>query len=323
MSGPLSDGAASGPSQSTAEDGAPADGVAVSKAKGGATSSEADGDDEDADEDSDETGGGGAKKGKKQGSFWKELPVLIGVALVLALVIKTFVVQAFYIPSESMENTLLVGDRVLVNKLVYHTRDIERGDVVVFSGLDSWDPEINVAEPSNPVSKVLRAIGSTFGVVPGEKDYIKRVIGVQGDQVKCCDAQGRITVNGVPIDEKSYLYTDPLTGEQNKPSDLPFEVTVGTGQLWVMGDHRELSYDSRNHRGDPGGGTVPVNRVIGRAFVIVWPLNRIDTLPIPKTFDRPALNHAAAGGLPMLLGLAGAVPIILIRRRLRLRASSG
>ncbi|WP_225993959.1 signal peptidase I [Actinomadura rudentiformis] len=252
---------------------------------------------------------GPSKKGKKQGSFWKELPVLIGVALVLALIIKTFVVQAFYIPSESMENTLLVGDRVLVNKLVYHTRDIERGDVVVFSGLDSWDLEVDYAEPSNPVSKVLRAIGSTFGVVPGEKDYIKRVIGVPGDRVRCCDAQSRITVNGVPLDEKSYLYTDPETGEQNKPSDIPFDATVGKGQLWVMGDHRELSHDSRNHRGDPGGGTIPVSRVIGRAFVIVWPLDRIDTLPIPKTFDK-----AAAAAFPVALGLIGAVPITLIRR---------
>ncbi|MFI0450534.1 signal peptidase I [Actinomadura sp. 6N118] len=258
------------------------------------------------------------KKGKKQGSFWKELPVLIGVALVLALIIKTFVVQAFYIPSESMENTLLVGDRVLVNKIVYHMRDIERGDVVVFSGLDSWDLEVDVPEPSNPVSKVLRAIGSTFGVVPGEKDYIKRVIGVPGDRVKCCDAQSRITVNGVPLDEKSYLYRDPETGEQNKPSDIPFDVTVGKGQLWVMGDHRELSYDSRNHRGDPGGGTIPASRVVGRAFVLVWPLDRINTLPIPKTFDQPALSKAAAAAFPVALGLIGAVPITLIRRRFRL-----
>ncbi|MFG1999369.1 signal peptidase I [Spirillospora sp. NPDC048911] len=269
-------------------------------------------------EDADEPGTDGqSEKQKKQRSFWKELPVLIGVALVLALVIKSFVVQAFYIPSESMENTLLVGDRVLVNKIVYHTRDIKRGDVVVFSGLDSWDPEVDVAEPSNPVSKVFHAIGSTFGVVPGEKDYIKRVIGVPGDRVKCCDAQGRITVNGVPLDEKSYLYTDPETRERNKPSDIPFDVTVGKGQLWVMGDHRELSYDSRNHRGDPGGGTIPTNRVIGRAFVLVWPLNRMDTLPIPKTFDQPALNKATAAALPAALGLAGAVPLTLIRRRLR------
>ncbi|MFC5750267.1 signal peptidase I [Actinomadura rugatobispora] len=260
-------------------------------------------------------------KKKKQGSFWKELPILIGVALVLALVIKAFAVQAFYIPSGSMENTLQIGDRVLVNKIVYHTRDIKRGDIVVFNGLDSWDPETQVQEPSNPVSKVLRAIGGAFGVAPNEKDYIKRVIGIPGDQVKCCDAQGRVTVNGVPLNESSYLYTDPVTQEQNKPSNDPFEVTVKDGQLWVMGDHRELSYDSRSHRGDPGGGTIPTSRVIGRAFVIVWPLNRIDTLPIPKTFEQPAMSAASVAlpATPMALGLIGAVPITYLTRRLRNR----
>jgi signal peptidase I len=259
------------------------------------------------------------KPKKKPGSFWKELPVLIGVALVLALLIKMFAVQAFYIPSGSMENTLQVGDRVLVNKIVYHTRDIKHGDVVVFNGVDSWDqnPEVNVSKPSNPVSKFFHWIGSAFGVVPGEKDYIKRVIGVPGDRVKCCDAQGRVTVNGVPLDEKSYLYKDPVTGEQNKPSEDPFDVTVGKGQLWVMGDHRKLSYDSRNHRGDPGGGTIPTNRVIGRAFVIVWPFDHAGTLPIPKTFDQPGVNAALAPSVPFALGLVGAVPITLLRRRRR------
>ncbi|MQY03043.1 signal peptidase I [Actinomadura macrotermitis] len=270
-----------------------------------------------ADEDTSE-----GKRGKKQGSFWKELPVLIVVALVLALVIKAFAVQAFYIPSGSMENTLQVGDRVLVNKIVYHTRDIARGDIVVFNGLDSWDPETQVAQPTNPVGKVLRAIGGAFGVAPNEKDYIKRVIGIPGDTVKCCDAQGRVTVNGVPLDEKSYLFTDPVTHEQNKPSESKFEVTVQKGQLWVMGDHRELSWDSRNHRGDPGGGTIPVNRVIGRAFVIVWPLDHLGVLPIPGTFEQPGLKAAAAltPVVPLGLGLAAASPLGYLYRRFRPRA---
>src|SRR5690606_13760171 len=109
------------------------------------------------------------------------LPVLVVVALILALIIKTFVVQAFYIPSESMENTLLTNDRVLVNKLVYHVRDIERGDIVVFSGVDSWDSEVQFEEPSNPITAALRWVGVAFGLIPGEKDYIKRVIGIPGD----------------------------------------------------------------------------------------------------------------------------------------------
>ncbi len=253
-----------------------------------------------------------AQDGKeKKGSFWKELPVLIVVALVLALVIKTFVIQAFYIPSESMENTLLTNDRVLVNKLVYHVRDIERGDVVVFSGVDSWDGEVQFEEPSNPVAAFFRWIGTAFGVVPGEKDYIKRVIGVPGDTVKCCDAQGRITVNGVPLDEKGYLYPGDV------PSQRPFEAKVPQGRLWVMGDHRLVSLDSRSHTGDPGGGTIPIDKVIGRAFVIVWPFSRAETIPIPDTFNQPALKAAAAVGevAPLAVGFAGAVPLVLWRRR--------
>ncbi|MEU0518664.1 signal peptidase I [Streptosporangium sp. NPDC006007] len=252
---------------------------------------------------------------KKKGSFWKELPVLIVVALVLAFVIKTFVIQAFYIPSESMENTLLTNDRVLVNKLVYHVRGIERGDVVVFSGVDSWDGEVKLQEPSNPVAAFFRWVGTAFGVVPGEKDYIKRVIGVPGDTVRCCDAQGRITVNGVPLDERAYLHPN------DEPARDPFEVKVPPGRLWVMGDHRSVSLDSRSHLGDPGGGTIPVDKVIGRAFVIVWPFSRAEIIPIPDTFNQPALRAAVAVGeaAPFAAGLAGAVPLLLWRRRQRSR----
>ncbi|MBB4705537.1 signal peptidase I [Sphaerisporangium siamense] len=254
-----------------------------------------------------------AKGGKgKKGSFWRELPVLVVVALLLALIIKSFVVQAFYIPSESMENTLLVNDRVLVNKLVYHTRDIERGDIVVFSGVDSWASEVDVPEPGNPVAGFFRWVGTAFGVVPGEKDYIKRVIGVPGDTVKCCDAKGRITVNGVPLEEKAYLYPD------DQPSQKFFEIKVEKDRLWVMGDHRSVSLDSRFHQGDPGGGAIPKDSVVGRAFVVVWPFGRAATLPIPDTFTQPALKAATAAGstTPLLLGFAGAFPVMALRRRI-------
>ncbi|RVX37735.1 signal peptidase I [Nonomuraea polychroma] len=251
----------------------------------------------------------GEKRDKeKKGSFWKELPVLVVVALVLALIIKTFVVQAFYIPSESMENTLLKNDRVLVNKLVYHTRDIERGDVVVFSGVDSWDGEFQMEEPSNAVAAFFQWVGTAFGLIPGEKDYIKRVIGIGGDHVKCCDSKGRITVNGTPIDEESYLYPG------NVPSDKFFDITVPQGRLWVMGDHRSVSLDSRSHTGDPGGGSIPEGQVIGRAFVIVWPFDRASVIDIPATFAQPALQ-ALGGSVPMLAGFGLAVPLVLVRRR--------
>ncbi|WP_019634835.1 signal peptidase I [Actinomadura atramentaria] len=263
----------------------------------------------------------GDKPKKKQGSFWKELPILIVVAIVLALVIKAFAIQAFYIPSGSMENTLRVGDRVLVNKIVYHTRDIKPGDIVVFNGLDSWDPETTVPKPGNPVSKVLRAVGSAFGVAPNEKDYIKRVIGVAGQRVKCCDAQGRVTVDGKPLDEDSYLFTDPVTHERNKPSETAFDKIVPKDHIWVMGDHRALSWDSREHQGDPGGGAIPVDKVIGRAFVVVWPVGHMGGLGIPKTFDQPGIRAMSTllPATPVALGVVGAIPVTLLTRRLRFR----
>lgn len=255
------------------------------------------------------------------GSFFKELPVLVVAALVLALIIKAFLVQAFYIPSQSMENTLEVGDRVLVNKLVYHFRPIKRGDIVVFNGLDSFTPEVQYREPTNPVARLFRSVGAAFGVAPpGEQDFIKRVVGVPGDNVRCCDAQGRITVNNVPLEEQDYLYRSP-EGELDEPSETEFEVTVPPGRLWVMGDHRAVSADSRAHLDDPGGGTVPADKVIGRAFVVVWPPSQAGGLPIPETFEQPALVTASAAA-PYAAGVAGAVPIVAVSRRLRRRRRS-
>jgi signal peptidase I len=222
-------------------------------------------------------------------SFLRELPGIVITALVISVLIKTFLVQAFYIPSGSMENTLLVNDRVLVNKLADKPDEIHRGDVIVFRDPGGW---LNGPETASRGGLLgLIRDGLVFvGLAPaaGEEELIKRVIGVGGDKVACCDAQGRMTVNGVPLDEP-YLYPG------DDPSQDKFgPVTVPAGELWVMGDHRSVSEDSRFHRKQPGKGFVPVDDVIGRAFVIVWPLDRTAVLRRPATFDQPALD--ASGG---------------------------
>jgi|HubBroStandDraft_2_1064218.scaffolds.fasta_scaffold91201_2 signal peptidase I len=277
------------------------------------------------------------KDGKRRRSFWRELPVLVVVAVVLALLIKSFVIQAFYIPSASMQNTLEIGDRVLINKIVYHTRPIHRGDIIVFDGTGSWD----VASPNglNIFSKAVSELEGIVGISHDSNIYIKRVIGVPGDHVVCCNAKGQITVNGVALSESSYLYPG------NQPSAQSFNITVPPGRLWVMGDHRIVSYDSRGHMGDPGGGTIPESGVLGRAFVIIWPPSQWGVLNIPATFEQPQLNatNAASGGstaalvaamdngtpiqsagsaLPLGLGFLGAVPLTLLQRTARRRLKS-
>jgi signal peptidase I len=290
----------------------------------------------------------GAKKRRSSRSSWRELPILIVVALAIALVVKSFVVQPFFIPSSSMEDTLMIGDKVLVNKLVYHFRSIEPGDIVVFNGVGSWNPSLPPSHPSgDPVVRaydatlrpLFRSIAGLFGTPIGQTDYIKRVIGVPGDRVKCCNAQGLVTVNGVPLHESSYLYPGAA------PSDIRFNIVVPKGRLWVMGDNRAISYDSRLHQEDPGHGTVPEDEVIGRAFVIVWPPSHWRILSIPSTFDQPGIDQprssAQAGQsaaqkvaaaallgakvkpgqsyLPLAAGLVGAVPLTWFQRRARRR----
>lgn len=283
---------------------------------------------------------------KKRRSSWRELPILIVVALTIALVVKTFVVQPFFIPSSSMEDTLLIGDKVLVNKLVYHFRSIEPGDIIVFNGVGSWNPAPQPSKPpSDPLVRaydatlrpLFRSIAGLFGTPIGQTDYIKRVIGVPGDRVKCCNAQGLVTVNGVPLHESSYLFPGAA------PSEMRFSIVVPKGRLWVMGDNRTVSDDSRLRQADPGGGTIPENQVIGRAFVIVWPPHRWRILPIPSTFDQAGITqprssaqsrqsaaHETAAAaligtkirpgapyLPLAAGLAGAVPLTWLERRAR------
>ncbi|NJP52904.1 signal peptidase I [Streptomyces sp. SBST2-5] len=235
-------------------------------------------------------------KRRRRRSAVKEIPLLIGVAVLIALVLKTFLVQAFVIPSGSMEQTIQIGDRVLVDKLTpwFGSRP-QRGDVVVFKDPGGWlQDEQTTPKKEDPVGIKQIKDGLTFiGLLPSdnEKDLIKRVIGVGGDRVQCCDPQGRVTVNGVPLNE-DYLYPG------NAPSTTPFDITVPEGRLWVMGDHRSDSADSRSHIDTDYGGTVSEDEVVGRAMVIAWPLGRWSTLEEPRTYASvtgPAAGATAAG----------------------------
>ncbi|MEU0473984.1 signal peptidase I [Streptomyces olivaceus] len=253
---------------------------------------------------------------KKQRSFWKELPILIGIALVLALLIKTFLVQAFSIPSSSMENTLQIGDRVLVDKLTpWFGSEPDRGEVVVFHDPDAW-----LAGEPTPDPNALQTVLSWIGLMPSadEKDLIKRVIGVGGDTVEC-NKTGPLKVNGKALNEP-YVYAGNTPCSEDEQGGQ-FKVTVPEGKIWVMGDHRQNSRDSRYNQSDKNGGMVPVDEVVGRAIVVAWPMNRWGTLPVPETFDQDGLQaRASAAALsvaPQGLAVAGVVPVVWWRRRRR------
>ena len=203
----------------------------------------------------------------KKGSFLRELPVIIIAALVVSIVVKTFLIHFFYIPSGSMENTLQVGDRIAVNKFGALFTDIKRGEVVVFGDPDNWLGSSAESEDSG-VGAVVKSSLITVGVLPDPaKQYlIKRVIGVGGDQVVCCDKAGKLQVNGVSI-------TEPYVFAGDKPSDMQFKVEIPKGFIWVMGDHRGASADSRFHPDSANNGMVPLSKVVGRAVFVVWPLS--------------------------------------------------
>jgi signal peptidase I len=263
-----------------------------------------------------------AARKRRSMPLWQELPLLLIVAFCLAVLIRTFLLQAFYIPSGSMENTLLVGDRVLVNKVVYDMREPARGEIVVFRGTDAWAPE-NTPDPDiGFFAKLGRTVGDLVGISrPGEKDFIKRVIGLPGDRVSCCDVNGRVFVNGQPLDEPYVTENAPLETPPNAKecrSRRFDEVVVEPGQIFVMGDHRLVSQDSRCQ------GQVPIENVIGRAFVIVWPSGRWAGLSVPPAFENvpapfaarspgrlaPDLTPAAGSHGPAGGGLAVVAPIV-------------
>ncbi|OJF10443.1 signal peptidase I [Couchioplanes caeruleus] len=199
---------------------------------------------------------------QRRGSFWRELPILLGVAILVAVLVRAFVLQTFYIPSPSMEHTLNIWDRVLVNKLVYDFREPRRGEIIVFKAPADWQSGGD-----------------------GE-DFIKRIIGVPGDRVICCDPQQRLMINGQSLDEP-YIYKD-AGGNQDPVADEPFDITVPKDRLWVMGDHRSASGDSLEHWQQSQSieeATIEKESIVGRAFTIFWPVGRASWLPVPEQFD--------------------------------------
>jgi signal peptidase I len=238
---------------------------------------------------------------------WAETVLLIAGALVVAVLIKTFLVQAFYIPSGSMRQTLQVNDRILVEKWSYWFGTVQRGDVIVFDDPDHWLQEENGQTADNPFTKALSAIG----LYPTGGHLVKRVIGVGGDRVAC--RHGHVLVNGQVLHERSYVTLPPQACTGTWAYDVP------PHHLWVMGDNRDHSADSRLHVGDPGGGFIPVSDVVGKVFAIVWPPSRWQFLHRPATFDSLALSGLQVStvgfGLPVGLPLAVCLPRIRRARR--------
>lgn len=223
----------------------------------------------------DEASGSRQEKPKKKGGFWRELPIMVAVAIVLAILLRTFVVESFFIPSSSMEKTLhgcpgCTADRVLVNRMVYRFHDPRPGNIVVFSAPDGWDVSGDATAGGGGVTAALDKVSQWLGG-GGSSDrekLVKRVIAVGGQSIRCCSADGRVVVDGKPIDEP-YVFRDGPDPRRHFRT-----VHVPQGYLWVMGDHRNVSADSRWHRDAPDGGMVPVKDVVGEPFAIYWPVTR-------------------------------------------------
>ncbi|MEU4762774.1 signal peptidase I [Actinosynnema sp. NPDC023794] len=271
----------------------------------------------------DSAAGGKSKKDKKKPPLWRELLVLGATALVLTILIQTFLARVYVIPSQSMEETLhgcpgCNNDRVLVDKLVYDFTEIEPGEVVVFRGPATWgNNDFNSGRSDNPIVAGIQSVASLVGLAPpDERDFVKRVIAVGGQTVECCDEQHRVKVDGKPLDEP-YIYWQPGTSPENHD---PFEpVKVPEGHLWVMGDNRTNSTDSRKQGGGGVAGTVPEDNVIGKARVIVLPPSRWqgigDHNPQSLALGAPAWQSAIPAGA----GLAAAWPLVFFGRKVRRR----
>lgn len=224
-------------------------------------------------------------KESKGGSLGRELIIIVGVALVLSVLVRTFVAQAFFVPSSSMEDTLLVQDRILASKLTTELGGVHRGEIVVFTDPGGWLPE---TAPPTGVSGAVRKALMFVGLLPSDtgEDLVKRVIAVGGDRIACCTAKDQITVNGVALDEEAYLKPG------SKTDQVRFDVLVPEGRVFVMGDNRGDSSDSRYHL-DSDDGTVSVDSVVGRVVAVVWPASRWSGEPVPVIFENPEIDAQA------------------------------
>lgn len=219
-----------------------------------------------------------AKPPARQG-IWpllRDVLVILLIAIVVSFLVKTFLVRSFYIPSGSMNQTLVEQDRILVDELTPRFGGYSRGDVVVFRDPGGWLP-VTPEQPSSPLLEAGDWLLSLVGLSASDSDehLIKRIVGVEGDRVVCCNALGQITINDVPIDESPYLNLRP---DQQAPDEVEFDVTVPEDSIWVLGDNRDASSDSRFNMDEPGEGFVPLDNVVGRAFLITWPLNRFGVI---------------------------------------------
>jgi len=224
------------------------------------------------------------RPGRGAAAFLRDLVVIVVVAVLASFLIKTFLIRSFYIPSESMENTLQVGDRILVNELVPGLVPLQRGDVVVFQDPGGWLEGDQVSPPSNAVEAAGDWVLSLVGLSTQDANnhLVKRVIGLPGDHVVCCNALGQMSVNGAPLDEPYVL----LNPGSRAVSAVNFDVVVPKGRLWVMGDNRYNSKDSRFNGDTPSKGFVPIKNVVGRAFVVSWPISHWSWLSdYPSTFS--------------------------------------
>lgn len=227
----------------------------------------------------------GRRPNRGAAGFLRDLVVIVVVAVLASFLIKTFLIRSFFIPSESMQNTLQVGDRILVNELVPGLVPLQRGDVVVFSDPGGWlEGDQPVPAPANPVAAGADWVLSLVGLSTQDANnhLVKRVIGLPGDHVTCCNALGQMSVNGVPLNEP-YVVLSPGS---RAVSGTSFDITVPKNSLWVMGDNRYDSKDSRYQTATPSKGYVPIEDVVGRAFVVSWPLSHWSWLSdYPGTFD--------------------------------------